>query len=114
VQQFKFNKRNETLRSRENATRTDKARLKLRAIYTRINKEPIKRQANIINILRETNPASQFAYLYYTLKVCNLFVKKKYILLSVLQKSRQALGHTITTSLTELNSCHLSACILSP
>ncbi len=27
--------------------------------------------------------ASQFAYLYYALKVCTLFVKKKYILLSM-------------------------------
>ncbi len=27
--------------------------------------------------------ASQFAYLYYVLKVCTLFVKKKYILLSM-------------------------------
>ncbi len=31
----------------------------------------------------KTNAASQFAYLYYALKVCTLFVKKKYILLSM-------------------------------
>jgi len=31
----------------------------------------------------ETIAASPFAYLYYPLKVCTIFVKKKYILLSV-------------------------------
>ncbi len=31
----------------------------------------------------ETVAAAQFAYLYYALKVCTLFVKKKYILLSM-------------------------------
>jgi len=31
----------------------------------------------------DTFAASQFAYLYYALKVCTLFVRKKYILLSV-------------------------------
>jgi len=31
----------------------------------------------------QTLAASQFAYLYYALKVCTLFVRKKYILLSV-------------------------------
>ncbi len=35
--------------------------------------------------------------LYYALKVCTLLVKKKYTLLSVYRKSRQALGHTITS-----------------
>lgn len=38
----------------ENATRTDKTWQQLRAIYTRINKETIKRQVNIIRIPRET------------------------------------------------------------
>jgi len=31
----------------------------------------------------ETIDAPPFAYLYYPLKVCTIFVKKKYILLSV-------------------------------
>ncbi len=33
--------------------------------------------------VHRTLAASQFAYLYYALKVCTLFVKKKYILLSM-------------------------------
>ncbi len=33
--------------------------------------------------LSVSDAASQFAYLYYVLKVCTLFVKKKYILLSM-------------------------------
>ncbi len=31
----------------------------------------------------ESIAVSQFTYLYYALKVCTLFVKKKYILLSM-------------------------------
>ncbi len=38
----------------------------------------LKRVTNYV-----TYAASQFAYLYYALKVCTLFVKKKYILLSM-------------------------------
>ncbi len=53
--------------------------------------------------------ASQFAYLYYALKVCTLFVKKKYILLSMYQNSRQALGHT-TVSLTDALLLSYASC----
>ncbi len=36
-----------------------------------------------VYLTAKTYAASQFAYLYYALKVCTLFVKKQYILLSM-------------------------------
>ncbi len=68
---------------------------------------------------RKCLAASQLANLYYALKVCSLFVKKRYILLSMKQNSRQALGYTwlrescnclncLVTHLVTVNIIHIS------